>query len=455
MERLNRRRALWAGLVGTGVVGGLAGGLGGPTAAGAAAPPDGWISVADHGAVGDGSTDDTAAIQATLDQAAAGTPSVSVYFPPGRTYRVTRGLFATGLSDSVVSGYGATLALTGAVPGDPGGGSSVLTATDCHRLQIVGLSVRDTDRTQIYCGVVLRRCTDAAIREVNIRDVMWTGMGVFDSTPGASTNIALTDCVVEGTRFGISSNGTDVRISDNHVAMYWPAKADASQYFDGIMVLSGADRTVVANNTVTECGAAGIYTQDCTNLVVTGNTVAGCKLRGIEVDGSRGGSNPSTAAVGVAITGNAVSGCKGQINLVQARDVTVVGNRTANPNPALDTSCIAVNVGSGKVVVAGNHADQSHPTHSAVYVDPGATDVTIAWNEVSAANPYQAPAGTVITYRSAAGQVKTSGILLAAGGLGVGNNRAASTPGKVVAKMEVFSATGASLGWVPIYQSIA
>lgn len=62
------------------------------------------------------------------------------------------------------------------------------------------------------------------------------------------------------------------------------------------------------------------------------------------------------------------------------------------------------------------------------------------------AYPSDAPLGSVTTL---AGQK-----LLARGGLGVGNSAAATTPGSVVKKMEVFSETGASLGFVPIYSTI-
>ncbi len=39
--------------------------------------------------------------------------------------------------------------------------------------------------------------------------------------------------------------------------------------------------------------------------------------------------------------------------------------------------------------------------------------------------------------------------------LGVGNSLAATTPGTVVRKVEIFDAAGASLGFVPVYSSIA
>jgi len=47
-----------------------------------------WISVKNHGALGDGKADDTAAIQRTLDEARSG---VTLYFPSG-DYRITRTL---------------------------------------------------------------------------------------------------------------------------------------------------------------------------------------------------------------------------------------------------------------------------------------------------------------------------------------------------------------------------
>ncbi len=57
-------------------------------------------------------------------------------------------------------------------------------------------------------------------------------------------------------------------------------------------------------------------------------------------------------------------------------------------------------------------------------------------------------------YRKSAGVLASDFKITAALGIGVGNSAAATTPGSVVKKMEVFDATGASLGFVPIYNSI-
>lgn len=64
----------------------------------------GWVSVTDtaYGATGDGSTDDTAAIQAAMTAAAGST----LYFPEG-TYLITEEI--TGVSGVTMIGYGATI----------------------------------------------------------------------------------------------------------------------------------------------------------------------------------------------------------------------------------------------------------------------------------------------------------------------------------------------------------
>jgi hypothetical protein len=286
----------------------------------------------------------------------------------------------------------------------------------------------------------------------------------------------------EDTRFGISSNGRDVRITDNHVAMDWPSTEEArryggvhpgfgsdSDYFDGICVYAGADRTVIANNTVTEIGQSGIWVQAASNVVIADNTVFASQLHGIEIDGTADTAHSVHGrAVGIAITGNVViDSVNGNINLVATTDATVVGNRVVNSKATYKATCIAVNLNSAKVTVTGNQVRQANPNLPAIFVkdntttEPNAiaTEVTVAWNTVDAAIAYWAPTETVIIQRTGAGLIsaqaslKTSGKVIAVGGLGIGNSVAATSVGSVVRKMEVFSSTGQSLGWIPIYNS--
>jgi hypothetical protein len=76
------------------------------------------------------------------------------------------------------------------------------------------------------------------------------------------------------------------------------------------------------------------------------------------------------------------------------------------------------------------------------------TDGTVFWGSGSAAQDTN-------LYRSTANVLKTDDKLIAALGLGVGNSASATTLGTLSKKMEVFDASGTSLGFVPIYDSIA
>ena len=57
-------------------------------------------------------------------------------------------------------------------------------------------------------------------------------------------------------------------------------------------------------------------------------------------------------------------------------------------------------------------------------------------------------------YRNGANQLKTDDTFLAGAGIGVGNSAAATTPGTVTDRIEVFDAAGASLGFLAVYDTI-
>src|SRR4051794_4983352 len=59
---------------------------------GGEAKASGFVSVADHGARGDGRNDDTPAFLAAIARAEAASPKRAVYVPSGAKYRLTRTL---------------------------------------------------------------------------------------------------------------------------------------------------------------------------------------------------------------------------------------------------------------------------------------------------------------------------------------------------------------------------
>ncbi len=63
------------------------------------------------------------------------------------------------------------------------------------------------------------------------------------------------------------------------------------------------------------------------------------------------------------------------------------------------------------------------------------------------------PAGS-ITVKAGTNLTISADKALFSAGIGVGNSAAATTPGSVVRKIEIFDAAGTSLGFIPVYDSI-
>jgi len=94
-----------------------------------------WMNVKEHGAVGDGVADDSAAIQALYDRLSRGEIK-TVYFPPGE-YRITRTLIIGDNVDGIsIVGHGRDTVL--AWDGEPGG--SMYWSRGVHRSRTVGLT---------------------------------------------------------------------------------------------------------------------------------------------------------------------------------------------------------------------------------------------------------------------------------------------------------------------------
>ena len=97
------------------------------------------VSVKDFGAVGDGVTDDTAAIQAAVDYAALNSP-VAVYFPAG-TYDISSAVTKASLNDVTVYGDGAKITFGAFTAFDFGDLNGAL----INRIKIYGLHFTNGD----------------------------------------------------------------------------------------------------------------------------------------------------------------------------------------------------------------------------------------------------------------------------------------------------------------------
>ena len=201
--------------------------------------PAGYISIADYGAVGDGKTDDTAAIQAAFNYAEAN--GLGVYIPPG-TYNYSNNLTATGIK---VMGAGNT---------------SILAATNQAdenlALEGNGGSLSDMELTA-PSGSRLQTAASAKI-------------GIYGATNFSVDNVTITGAGSAGMIVMGASNG---QIYDNTVT---------GTNADGIQMVAGSNNLTVYNNTVYKTGDDGISAVSyqsagpaVSNITIENNNISG------------------------------------------------------------------------------------------------------------------------------------------------------------------------------------
>jgi parallel beta-helix repeat protein len=213
-------------------------------------PPSGVFSVMAYGAVGDGVTDDTAAIQAALTAGAGGT----VLLPPA-TYLLAAEI---GVPDNtILSGYGATLK---------------------HSAGVGHIMVRLFHPTGSQVHGVTIDLNKVAVTDQNSPWTNWhTGL-LVDAWTGSVTDVTIRDVTVNnGYTFGINS-----------------------------LVNSGTHQIVFDNVTITECniGLAVTTGPDVpTEISVTGGSFSGNVQAGLEIAGGTG-----QTVTGVNSSGNGEHG---------------------------------------------------------------------------------------------------------------------------------------------------
>jgi hypothetical protein len=163
------------------------------------------MSVKDFGAVGDGTTDDTAAIQAAIDALASTTyptNGATLYFPPG-TYVTTSAITIPSKSVTIY-GYGATLSTTASIAFDLGQDSYITDfAEGYYKIHINGLRILPATG-----GTGIR---NKAIRNFHLQDVSIFGGATSLDTEGAFALSRATNCRFQET----TSNVVRVRQRNN------------------------------------------------------------------------------------------------------------------------------------------------------------------------------------------------------------------------------------------------
>lgn len=352
------------------------------------AGPGGWVDMKAAGATGNGTTDDTAAINNAISGSAVGS---TIWFPPG-TYLVSAPIVlypsrtylgAGGIVQQTT--IKATSAVTGAILAGQGWNSNTLTACD-NPIRVQGLNVVGPGKgTGTAHGIALTSFW-CRIEDVFVQLTGGHGILLTDVTKGGAALTNSSATCSENTVFKckFDSIGTDGLHVGNQAAF------NTNQ--DGSLV----------DCLISGCNGYGVYMDQAGGWYLKGNHLYGMAQSGIVAN----------SGFATTILGNYVEGDFGSANVSGQTYVgigltqgggwgsTVVGNTVdTNQGGQLSTAtawrCFDIEANSGTsstnqavVVVSGNSATST--------VASGTTKKAVAYN--------YATAGTASSF-----QVRTSG----------------------------------------------
>ena len=319
----------------------------------------GRVNVCDYGAKGDGTTDDTAEIQAALDSG-----SYEVFVPDG-TYIVTadaasdvrtQGGIAPNDNQHLRLSSGATIKISDASTGN-------------------GNAIRLTDKTNVrISGGAVDGNEDATTSTAH-------GIGVY-----AGSNIWISDIIIKDCPFdGINVRDSDGSDSTNGLHVRNVVVDNATR--NGMSITEGKNITVGAStfkNTGGEAPEAGIDVEDTAgiveNLVIDGCVFEANAAAGVILSISDNGSNT------IVISNNvSMDNVKEAFRIVVATTspdagVVVDGNASYNDGEASARPAVWVTSSSTGVSVKNNVVNSSK--HIGIYVSSTCLECSVSGNDV-------------------------------------------------------------------------
>ena len=201
--------------------------------------------------------------------------------------------------------------------------NAVMVGTSSH-ISLDGLTIYGTSTTLTGTGVFVRNSNDVTLSNSDISQ-LGSGVGHLDDSGLTILNNNIHNIEADGIIGGGSSH---VTVSGNTFSDFHTAAGDhpdAIQFFGGDLASSPSTDILVSNNVITRGDGSiiqGIFVENTSNIVITGNAMAGTMTNGIAVSAS-----PNTL-----ISGNFLDGFTDMGTEIVTRgasaNVTVVGNTT-------------------------------------------------------------------------------------------------------------------------------
>jgi parallel beta-helix repeat protein len=330
------------------------------------------LNVDDYGATGNGTTDDTTAIQSALTAARAAKAVLT--FTRNKTYIVSATLNPTGVN---MQGFGATLKVKPSITMNFNlfQSSGAFTATDLT-LDLNKANTTDPGSNTQGCGVYMFATSGWAgvAALTNVRVINGHQVGIRAQTASTPTDAAtvpasaliLVGCQVENTKFGtwlsylsrlrVIGCVVDTTTADG---MYDFVTRDAryiantvtnagghgivTQYSSGFIATGNRTRTTVGGITV---GGGSTTITEARDFVIANNFITGSTLNGISIDTTKIGFGTTVVDTFGSVTGNVIRGNTIHgIYLHNAGHVSVSGNTchgNLNGGLAMDARYVSV-----------------------------------------------------------------------------------------------------------------
>lgn len=323
------------------------------------------VSVKDFGAVGDGVTDDTAAIQAALNT--IGVSSNNVVFSQGNTYLVNDKLTVSSKSNFVINGNGATIKAANGmtVAGDKG----LLYLLSCTNFSVNNLNfdANRANRTpaEVYAhSLTIINCQNFVLNNVNSKNAVCDGM-YFGATDNTNTStycqrFTVINCIADNCyRQGASIiNAYDYQFIGG---LYTNTTGTAPQC--GIDIESNVGATLG--------NARGRFY----GTVFSNNAGSGLQISNV-------GGSKDFVLDGCYFSANAKGGLLAYSDLTHTRNC-VFENHTVNPGGAVAgvlTYANAASMNGGSIV--GNSFKSNTSSLAAIFVGAGPENIRISNNNI-------------------------------------------------------------------------